>query len=127
MLRKSQRHPCQPLFPESDDGEEIESVPWVADINGSVQHAVEQTKFSEYLYKMLDELPEVYRSVLTLIDIFELDYTEAAQSLNIPIGTVKSRIARARLQMKEKITGGFTYINHPASTKINIATLIEQN
>jgi RNA polymerase sigma-70 factor (ECF subfamily) len=51
----------------------------------------------------LDELPADYRSVLTLIDLYELDYSEATQILNIPVGTVKSRLARARLRMQTKM------------------------
>jgi len=43
--------------------------------------------------------------VLTLIDLHEFDYTETAQALNIPLGTVKSRLVRARLQMKQKLKG----------------------
>jgi RNA polymerase sigma-70 factor (ECF subfamily) len=64
---------------------------------------VEQNELSKDIYRILDELPEVYRSVLTLIDVNDLDYTEAAQALKVPIGTVKSRLARARLQMKNKL------------------------
>jgi RNA polymerase sigma-70 factor (ECF subfamily) len=56
---------------------------------------------------MLDELPEVFRSVITLIDIHGLDYMEAARALNVPIGTVKSRLARARLQMQMKLQDAF--------------------
>ena len=55
---------------------------------------------------MLDELPDVYGTVITLIDLYELDYTEAAQALRVPIGTVKSRLARARMQMKCKLRNG---------------------
>jgi RNA polymerase sigma-70 factor (ECF subfamily) len=102
-LRRSQRHPMQPLFPEDETGEEIESPAWIVDPASSVQEQVEANEFSKTIYELLDELPEVYRSVLTLIDIHELDYTEAAQALNVPIGTVKSRLARARLQMQAKI------------------------
>ena len=58
---------------------------------------------------MMDELPEVYRSVLTLIDLYELDYSEAAQALKVPIGTIKSRLARARLQMQEKLRNRVHY------------------
>lgn len=58
---------------------------------------------SKELYKMLDELPEVFRTVIILIDIYELDYTEVAAALNALIGTVKSWLARARLQMKMKL------------------------
>jgi DNA-directed RNA polymerase specialized sigma24 family protein len=41
-----------------------------------------------------------------------MDYTEAAQALNIPLGTVKSRLARARLQMQQKLKTINTYQNH---------------
>ena len=104
LLRRSHRRPTQPLFPMDEDGEEIESPAWIADPNASVQETVEQKEDTQHVYKLLDELPPVYRSVITLIDIDELDYTEAARILNVPLGTVKSRLARARLQMKEKLS-----------------------
>lgn len=102
-LRRFKRHPSQPLYPEDEDGEEIESASWLADPNPSVSAVVEQSELAREIYKVLDELPDAFRSVLTLIDLYELDYTEAAQALKIPIGTVKSRLARARLQMKKKL------------------------
>jgi RNA polymerase sigma-70 factor (ECF subfamily) len=104
LLRRTHRHPTAPLFPVDEDGEEMESPAWIADPNASVQQTVEQKEETEQIYRLLDELPPVYRSVLTLIDIHELDYTEAARILNVPLGTVKSRLARARLQMKEKLS-----------------------
>jgi RNA polymerase sigma-70 factor, ECF subfamily len=85
MLRWSSRHPTQLLFPVDEDGEDIESPPWLVD-------------------------PDVYRSVITLVDLYEIDYTEAADALKVPIGTVKSRLARARLRMKEKLGNG---LNQP--------------
>ena len=109
MLRRYRRHPTQPLFPEDENGEELESPAWLADPGASVQEAVEQNEFSKKIYKVLDELPEVYRSVITLIDLDELDYTEAAHILKVPLGTIKSRLARARLRMKEKLQGGFEF------------------
>ena len=54
---------------------------------------------------MLDELPVAYRSVITLVDLNEMDYAEAAESLHVPIGTIKSRLARSRMQMQEKLRG----------------------
>ena len=108
LLRRSYRHPMQPLYPEGEDGNEIESPFWLIDPAPSVQETVEQHEFSNNIYKALDELPEVYRSVLTLIDVNELDYVEAAKILGVPIGTVKSRLARARMQMKNKLRGNTT-------------------
>lgn len=102
-LRRSSFHPTQPLFPEDDDGEEIESPAWLRDPQASVQAAVERRELVKALNQVLAELPEAYRKVLTLVDVYELDYSEAAQALGIPLGTVKSRLARARLQMQEKL------------------------
>lgn len=101
--RRSRRHPAQPLFPEDENGEEIESPGWLADPAPSVQETIEQKEFSNALYRMLDELPDAYRSVITLIDVDSLDYQEAAQVLSLPLGTVKSRLARARDQMRNRL------------------------
>jgi RNA polymerase sigma-70 factor (ECF subfamily) len=117
MLRKSKRQPAQPLVPEDENGEEIESAFWLADPNTPVQEIIEQQEFASEIYQILDELPEAYRSVLTLIDIYEMDYTEVARSLNIPLGTVKSRIARARLRMMDKINGKLSHMYHTGETK----------
>lgn len=105
LLRKAKRHPTVALLPEDDYGDQVESPAWLADPGASVEATVEQAEYSESIYRMLDELPEAYRSVLTLVDLHELDYEETARVLGIPLGTVKSRLARARLQMQEKVRG----------------------
>lgn len=46
--------------------------------------------------KALESLPEPFREVVILCDIEGLSYAEAAQALGIPIGTVRSRLSRAR-------------------------------
>ncbi|HEY9525817.1 MAG TPA: sigma-70 family RNA polymerase sigma factor [Anaerolineales bacterium] len=112
VLRRSHRHPTQPLLPEDENGEELESAAWLVDPSADVQEVVEQHELSQQVYQALGELPEAFRSVLTLIDVNEMDYTEAAQALNIPLGTVKSRLARARLQMQQKLKTISTYQNH---------------
>jgi RNA polymerase sigma-70 factor (ECF subfamily) len=48
------------------------------------------------LDRALAALPEHYRLVVILSDIEELRYAEIAEALGIPIGTVRSRLARAR-------------------------------
>jgi RNA polymerase sigma-70 factor, ECF subfamily len=106
MLRKSKRHPIQSLYPEDEHSDEVESPVWLADPSASVQDRVEQNEFSKDLYQLINELPVVYRTVLTLVDLHELDYAEVADALQIPIGTVRSRLARARLKMSEKLCSG---------------------
>jgi RNA polymerase sigma-70 factor (ECF subfamily) len=51
----------------------------------------------------LDQLPEVYREVILLCDMEEMSYQEIAESIGIPIGTVMSRLSRARKAMRESI------------------------
>ena len=46
--------------------------------------------------KALGELPETFRSTMWLVDVEELSYEEAAEVLGCPLGTVRSRLARAR-------------------------------
>lgn len=112
LIRRSHRHPTQPLFPETENGEEVESPVWLADPNPSVQATVEQNELSGNIHKMLDELPALYRSVITLVDFYELDYTEAAKILSVPVGTIKSRLARARLKMQQKLQGSFKHLRN---------------
>ena len=51
----------------------------------------------------LNKLPEHYRSVVLLADVHEFDYKEVAAILDIPIGTVMSRLSRARGQLKKSL------------------------
>lgn len=103
VLRRAGRHPVQPLFPLDENGEEVESPAWLADPAPGVLESVEQHELSSEIYRALDELPDVYRSVLTLVDLYDLDYSEAAKALKVPLGTVKSRLARARLEMQKRL------------------------
>ena len=51
----------------------------------------------------LDKLPDHYRSVVLLADVHDFDYKEVAQILEVPIGTVMSRLSRARTQLKKSL------------------------
>jgi RNA polymerase sigma-70 factor (ECF subfamily) len=52
--------------------------------------------------RLLSALPEEHREVLVLRELEELDYREIAAVTNVPIGTVMSRLARARAALKAK-------------------------
>jgi RNA polymerase sigma factor (sigma-70 family) len=49
----------------------------------------------------LNQLEVDQRTVVALVDLQDFDYQEAAQILGIPVGTVKSRLARARLRLRQ--------------------------
>lgn len=107
VLRRSCRRPVASLFPEDDYGVENESPSWLADPTISPETRVEQNEMAMELHRMLGELPRAFRSVITLVDVYEFDYAEAARTLGVPIGTVKSRLARARFQMQEKLRAAY--------------------
>ncbi len=55
----------------------------------------------EVLHREIDRLPERHRVVVVLCDLEERSYDEAARHLRCPVGTVKSRLARARERLRE--------------------------
>lgn len=57
------------------------------------------------LLRALATLPEDHRGVLLLVSVEDLSYAEAARVLNIPIGTVMSRLARARDKLSKAVEG----------------------
>ncbi len=74
---------------------------------------MEERELSGNIQRALNELPCAFRSVLKLVDVYEFDYAKATRALSVPIGTIKSRLARARLQMQEKFRGKVGYsVNH---------------
>lgn len=101
-LRRQKRHPEQELTPTSNDGgEEIEDPVWLIDPSESPVEKMERMDRAEAIRTCFNALPDQYRAVFTLVDLQETDYRSAADILNVPLGTVKSRLLRARLRMKE--------------------------
>lgn len=67
---------------------------WTRNASGTVN-----SDLSPRVHQALGELPEKFQSVLRLVDIDELSYREAAEALDVPIGTVMSRLFRGRRQL----------------------------
>ncbi|AEP31121.1 RNA polymerase sigma factor [Brumicola nitratireducens] len=65
---------------------------------------LEEASQKQRLQIAIDELPEPYRMVISLIIMSGLSYAETSQTLDLPIGTVMSRISRARKKLAEKLS-----------------------
>lgn len=65
--------------------------------------SVETKEMVEYLYKALSIVEDDFRAVLVLRDIDQMDYAQIAATLSIPVGTVKSRLFRARLALRQEM------------------------
>ncbi len=89
--------------------EEVERVPngqLSIGLNGkgvSPDEALQRKELGDILDEAIERLPFEQRTALVLRDIEGLSYEEIAETLSLPVGTVKSRIARARGTLREKL------------------------
>lgn len=104
-LRRQKRRPTTPLEPETYDGEEMDSPRWLADPNMTPAQQAEADELEHAIQHCLDMLPTDFRTVVVLADIQGMDYSEVALAARVPLGTIKSRLARARLRLRECLRG----------------------
>jgi RNA polymerase sigma-70 factor (ECF subfamily) len=100
-LRRRKRRPTVPLEPLDDAGEEVESASWMVDPVDQPEEQVQRIELQNAIQHCLDNLPNDFRSTVIMVDVQGLDYFEAAKALGKPIGTIKSRLARARLRLRD--------------------------
>ena len=104
-LRRKKRRPTTPLEPDTDDGEEMDSPRWLADPNMTPDQQMEAEEVEHAIQHCLDNLPVEFKTVVVMADIQGMDYTEVATAVHVPLGTIKSRLARARLRLRECLQG----------------------
>jgi len=106
-LRKDRRHLYESVDePKSD--EEGDFIPKdFADWREIPSEALQRKELGDALKRALAALPEKYREVLILRDIQHLSIEEASKILGISPGNVKTRLLRARLQMRDALAPGF--------------------
>jgi RNA polymerase sigma-70 factor, ECF subfamily len=73
--------------------------------SGSPLQALQADELQRRLAGCLDKLPRPFRAILTLRDVDELPYEAIAATLGIALGTVRSRLARARLALRQCVSG----------------------
>lgn len=95
-LRKRSRRPLLRAV-EDDDVRPTEPVDPLAD------RTVEAVADRLAIEEALADLPEEFRVPVVMRDVADLDYAEIAETLGVPVGTVKSRIARGRRQLVERL------------------------
>jgi len=104
-LRRRKRRPTVPLEPLDDAGEEVESARWMVDPSDQPENRMERVELQRAIQHCLDNLPDEFRSTVVLVDVQGLDYSEASEAIGKPIGTIKSRLARARLRLRDCLNG----------------------
>ena len=100
---KSQRNKLKIQKDEFDEGTDyVNQLKEVVD-HVDIETAYEQKVESEAIHELMNKIPEKYKSVLILYYIEENSYQDISELLDVPIGTVMSRLARAKKIMKKAI------------------------
>lgn len=97
-LRRKKRRPSVSLEDTKEEGHG-----WQETLRDSAplpEDALLVSEQSEIIECIISNLPEVFQQVVRLVDLEGLDYQDVAKILDLPIGTVKSRLTRARLKMR---------------------------
>jgi len=102
-LRRQCRHPLLLLDQIDTREDEIEIDDWLVDPVPGLEEQIETLELDGAIQAGLRSLAPLYAAMLVLVDIQGMTYEEAAVAAQIPVGTVKSRLARARMQMRQAL------------------------
>ena len=104
-LRRLKRRPSISIDQENEDGEIMESASWMKDDGLPYEDQLSNAELEKALTHCLDSLEEKFKSVIVLVDVSGEDYETVASAIQVPIGTIKSRLARARQKMQDCLQG----------------------
>ena len=102
-LRRISRSKNLPLQVYNQDDEEMGPALHLADPAPSPEARAETNELLDTVRACLEALPGHYRLVAQLVDMEGLSYEEAAVALDVPTGTIKSRLARARSSLRTEL------------------------
>jgi RNA polymerase sigma-70 factor (ECF subfamily) len=103
-LRRRKRRPTTPLEdltaePEEQGAPQFEE--WLASTADGPERLSERSELVRAIQDCLDRLPDEFRVVAVLADVQGCDYDEVSTAIGKPLGTVKSRLARARARLRD--------------------------
>jgi len=93
------------------DGDDIEGSMTPGDEDLEPESQVVAPILDHHLQDALDELPPAFRVVVQLVDVEGMRYQEAAEMLDLPVGTIMSRLHRARRRLRAALAG--THLDRP--------------
>lgn len=108
LMRLRRRRPERMVSLDEDVKTEEDSMPReVADWSPNPEQQYSQAELKDILGKTINGLPPSFRTVFVLRDVEGLSTEETAEALNLSIPAVKSRLLRARLQLRERLNKYF--------------------
>lgn len=76
------------------------SPPWLKDYHPSPESLIEMKNLEQCIQNCINQLSDEYKLIVLMVDIEGLNYKEASLSFHKPMGTIKSRLSRARLKLR---------------------------
>ena len=116
ILRNAQINRVRRKRPEllRDPDAAMERLADTSEGEASVEQAVVDNTFDAAVEAAYERLPEKFRSVVELVDLGGLSYQEAADILDVPVGTIMSRLHRARARIRKDVeAAGITSAHGP--------------
>lgn len=102
-LRKREKNRQTSSLESTMSTEEGEMERQIEDPNAVSDEYVERNERERLMHEALAELPEYQRAMITMYHAEGLSYEEISEALDLPIGTVKSRLNRARISLREQL------------------------
>jgi len=117
-MRRTRRRPSQSLNPhDAETGEEIEDPVWLTDDGALPEDYLHSRELEAAIQRCIDQLQAQFKAVLIMVDVQGMDYKEAAHAADTPVGTVRSRLARARDKVQQCLQGFSELL--PAKYRLN--------
>ena len=114
LRRNRRRQAVAETVSLDDDDSWIEPADW----EGDPQRLLERAELSRAVERGLEALPDHFRQVLVLRELSGLSYQEIGTAMELDLGTVKSRIARARVALRKILLEDGNFFDSPASMEI---------
>ena len=113
LMKLRKRKSTQALSLDQDiETEEVPIPREIAAWDPNPEQRYAQQEIREILDRAISTLPPIFRTVFVLRDLDHLSTEETAEALNLSVPAVKSRLLRARLQLREKLTQYFQRRNN---------------
>jgi RNA polymerase sigma-70 factor (ECF subfamily) len=125
-LRRRKRRPATSLeaLTVVDQGPDAEAEASLVSHDESPEAFTERRELAAQLQSCLDGLPEEMRSVVVMSDVMGMDYAEIAASTGAALGTVKSRLSRARARLRDCLRSSENWELLPAAFRLEEETTL---
>ena len=89
---------------QSYSNSDFDTYPMLSDKNVNIQKNIELSETSSYLMQKINDLPEKYRVIILRRYYDDMSYEEIADIIHVKVGTVKSRLFKARELLRQSIS-----------------------